>query len=208
MNFSFWPVIWFGLPERLLRNGVHHSTRSLGNGVCKNGVRNRCPYRRCGVDTKKNRIGFPFADNYACCLFLPARVALGVDTEFPYQVRIVDRGVDCRDPVCRHRFRFLDRPTSLAIWHRGRSHRRPNRSESPNRRHFASLCKMHADTSHRRGCAIRIAHRTSRLHRTIWATKSKTQLHLEDHKPTCSPRQPFLASECNRIPYLEPPWPN
>ena len=29
--------------------------------------------------------------------------------------------------------------TSLAIWHRGRSHRRPNRSESPNRRHFASL---------------------------------------------------------------------
>ena len=32
----------------------------------------------------------------------------GVDTEFPYRVRIVDRGVDCRDPVCRHRFRFLD----------------------------------------------------------------------------------------------------
>ena len=29
--------------------------------------------------------------------------------------------------------------TSLAIWHRGCSNRRPNRSESPNRRHFASL---------------------------------------------------------------------
>ena len=29
-----------------------HITRSLGNGVRKNGVRNRCPYRRCGVDTE------------------------------------------------------------------------------------------------------------------------------------------------------------
>ena len=35
-----------------------------------------------------------------------AGVASEVDTEFPYRVRIVDRGVDCRDPVCRHRFRF------------------------------------------------------------------------------------------------------
>ena len=26
--------------------------RSLGNGVRKNGVRNQCPYRRCGVDTE------------------------------------------------------------------------------------------------------------------------------------------------------------
>ena len=39
-------------------------------------------------------------------MFLPVRVAPGVDTEFPYRVRIVDRGVDCRDPVCRHRFRL------------------------------------------------------------------------------------------------------
>ena len=54
----------------------------------------------------KCRIGFPFEENSAC--FLPVRVAPGVDTEFPYRVRIVDRGVDCRDPVCRHRFRFLD----------------------------------------------------------------------------------------------------
>ena len=45
----------------------------------------------------------------------------------------------------------IARPTSLAIWHRGRSHRRPNRNESPNRRHFASLdLKKHADFSHRR----------------------------------------------------------
>ena len=43
------------------------------------------------------------------------------------------------------------RPTSLAIWHRGHSHRRPNRSQSPNRRHFASLdLKEHPDFSHRR----------------------------------------------------------
>ena len=33
----------------------------------------------------------------------------------------------------------IARPTSLAIWHRGCSHRRPNRNGSPNRRHFASL---------------------------------------------------------------------
>ena len=41
-------------------------------------------------------------------MFLPVRVATGVDAEFPYRVRIVDRGVDCRDPVCRHHFRFLE----------------------------------------------------------------------------------------------------
>ena len=45
----------------------------------------------------------------------------------------------------------IARPTSLAIWHRGRSHRRPNRNGSPNRKHFASLdLKKHADFSHRR----------------------------------------------------------
>ena len=42
------------------------------------------------------------------CWVLQVRVDYGVDTEFPYRVRIVDRGVDCRDPVCRHRFRFPD----------------------------------------------------------------------------------------------------
>ena len=40
------------------------------------------------------------------CWVLQVCVASGVDTEFPYRVRIVDRGVDCRDPVCRHHFRF------------------------------------------------------------------------------------------------------
>ena len=45
----------------------------------------------------------------------------------------------------------IARLTSLMIWRRGHSHRRPNRSESPNRRHFASFnTKMHADSSHRR----------------------------------------------------------
>ena len=56
----------------------------------------------------KFRIGVPFGENSACFKFLPVRVSPGVDTEFPYRVRIVDRGLDCRDPVCRHRFRFLD----------------------------------------------------------------------------------------------------
>ena len=79
--------------------------RSLGNGVRKNGVRNRCPYRRCGVDTEIP-YRLPFWREF--CLFLPVRVAPEVDTEFPYRVRIVDRGVDCRDPFCRHHFRFPD----------------------------------------------------------------------------------------------------
>ena len=106
----------------------------------------------------------------------------------------------------------IARPASLAIWHCKRAHRRPNSSESPNRRHFASLnLKMHTDISHRRPtsqdfrrrfCGIfpvtsfrsslgvfawlakrlfRIvsdlggaqfeSHRTSRLHRTVRATK-------------------------------------
>ena len=50
----------------------------------------------------------------------------------------------------------IARPTSLAIWHRGCSHRmfsqrRPNRNGSPNRRHFASLdLKEHPDFLHRK----------------------------------------------------------
>ena len=45
----------------------------------------------------------------------------------------------------------ITRPASLVIWHRGRSHRRPNRSGSPNRRHFASLdLKKHPHFSHRK----------------------------------------------------------
>ena len=91
--------------SRDFRVGIQKHTRSLGNGVRKNGVRNRCPYRRCGVDTEIP-YRLPFWREF--CLFLPVRVAPGVDTEFPYRVRIVDRGVDCRDPFCRHRFRFLD----------------------------------------------------------------------------------------------------
>ena len=62
-------------------------TRSLGNGVRKNGIRNRCPYRRCGVDTEIP-YRLPFWRKF-CCVF-PVRVASGVDTEFPYRVRVVD----------------------------------------------------------------------------------------------------------------------
>ena len=65
-------------------------SRSLGNGARKNGVRNRCPYRRCGVDTE---IPYRLPFRREICLFLPVRAAPGVDTEFPYRVRIVDRGL-------------------------------------------------------------------------------------------------------------------
>ena len=90
----------------LVAKNSHSHSRSLGNGVRKTGVRNRCPYRHDAGSILKFRIGFPFGENSAW--FLPGRMAPGVDTELPYRVRIVDRGVDCRDPVCRHRFRFLD----------------------------------------------------------------------------------------------------
>ena len=41
-------------------------------------------------------------------------------------------------------------PTSIAIWHRRHSHRRPSCSESPDRGHFASLdIEKNADSSHR-----------------------------------------------------------
>ena len=52
----------------------------------------------------KFRIGFFFGENSAG--FCKSCGIQAVDTEFPYRVHIVDRGVDCRDPVCRPRFRF------------------------------------------------------------------------------------------------------
>ena len=69
--------------------------RSLGNGVRKNGVRNRCPYRRCGVDTEIPYRLSPFSA-VASHLRLSVLVGFGgieaIDTEFPYRVPIVDRG--------------------------------------------------------------------------------------------------------------------
>ena len=44
----------------------------------------------------------------------------------------------------------IARPTSLAIWHRARSHRRPNRSRSPNRRHFENTPIFRIAGQHRR----------------------------------------------------------
>ena len=70
----------------------------------------------------KFRIGFPFGKNstgFCQSVWLPGSIL-----NFPYRVRIVDRGVDCRDPVCRHRFRFLDRGGSR------RSSRRPSRRKT------------------------------------------------------------------------------
>ena len=72
----------------------------------------------------KFRIGFPFGKNSAG--FLQVRVASGVDTEFLYRVRIVDRGVDCRDPVCRHRFRFSE---GLKCWLAGKRMKKQRRKE-------------------------------------------------------------------------------
>ena len=64
------------------------------------------------------------------CWVLQVRVASGVDTEFPYRICIVYRGLDCRDPVCRHRFRFPEargpRQHPL-LWH-------PDILDGPNRR--------------------------------------------------------------------------
>ena len=59
------------------------------------GAQRKTLNRRCGVDTEILYGLF--------CRVLQVRVASGVDTEFLYRVRIVDRGVDCHDPVCRHR---------------------------------------------------------------------------------------------------------
>ena len=54
----------------------------------------------------RSGLSLPFWTEF--CWVLHVRVASRVDTEFPYRARIVERGVDCRDPVCRHRFRFPD----------------------------------------------------------------------------------------------------
>ena len=66
----------------------------------------------------------------------------------------------------------IARPTSLAIWHRGCSHRRPNRSGSPNRRHFASLdLKKHPDFSHRRPTSQDFRRRFSFWHFPLFSGK-------------------------------------
>ena len=64
------------------------------------------PYGRCVVDTE-TPYWLPFRREFRWVLRV--RGASGVDTEFPYRAPIVYRGVGCRDPVCRHRFRFPER---------------------------------------------------------------------------------------------------
>ena len=68
--------------------------RSLRNGVRKNGVRNRCPYRRFGVDTE---IPYRLFSLILCRgESVEAELVLGaiqaVDAEFPYLDPIVNRG--------------------------------------------------------------------------------------------------------------------
>ena len=43
-------AMWVANVNNPTRNS---NPRSLGNGVRKNGVRNRCPYRQCGVDSQE-----------------------------------------------------------------------------------------------------------------------------------------------------------
>ena len=62
----------------------------------------------------KFRIGLPFGIEF--CWVLPVHVASGVDTEIPYRVRIVDRGGDCRDPVCRHHLIFNSDPQRCHLY--------------------------------------------------------------------------------------------
>ena len=120
---------------------VSHSA-SLGNGIRKNGVRNRCPYRRCGVDTEIP-YRLPFWREF--CLFLPVRVAPGVDTEFPYRVRIVDRRVDCRDPVADRKKDRRKRATSKTTkvvktsFDNFQGHTRPKSSKFRKRKNVMSI---------------------------------------------------------------------
>ena len=69
-----------------------------------------------------------------------------------YRAYIIESGEKAPNPkilVLPKLVARIARPKSLAIWHRGRSHRRPNCSGSPNRRHFASLdLKIHPDFPH------------------------------------------------------------
>ena len=61
----------------------------------------------------KFRIGFsPWFSAVASQLRLSLLLGFGeteaINTELPYRAPIVDRGGDCRTPVCRPHFRFLD----------------------------------------------------------------------------------------------------
>ena len=97
MNWPFFGLVcrghsWMSSQKRKARNFLK-SKEDQGLGVsemasAKNGVRNRCPYRRCGVDAE---IPYRLPLWREFCWLLPVRVASGVDTEFPYRVRIVDR---------------------------------------------------------------------------------------------------------------------
>ena len=87
----------------------------------------------------------------------------------------------------------IARPTSLAIWHRKRSHRRPNRSGSPNRRHFASLDpKKHANFSHRRSTSQDFRRRffwdfpvLSDQANVFWHRKRKKHFHIASDLGVC-----------------------
>ena len=97
-------LTFFWCPLRVNRPKDEH--RSLGNGVRKK-------WRPQSVSVSMmwgrywNSVSASLLERILLVFASPCGKN-GVDTEFPYRVRIVDREVDCRDPVCRHRFRFLE----------------------------------------------------------------------------------------------------
>ena len=92
------------------------------------------------------------------------------------------RSADCKQGSSTLVVRIA-RPASLAIWHRGRSHRRPSRSESPNRRHFVSLMGLRIASEKLFaslviwGCVIRIASHIAVASRDLghWELNCKQQ---------------------------------
>ena len=140
----------------------------------KNGVCNRCPYRRCGVETE-----IPYRLRFwrEFCWVSQVHVASRVDTKFPYRVRILDRKVDFRDPVCWHRFRFSDQRSSF-------------RSSSGN---FSMLCAP--------PCSIwKITH--TKKHGKYGQNQAQNKLGAENNFFTPLSRLETLYGR----PALPPPW--
>ena len=98
----FLPCTWgLGFQNNsLVCSRLDGQSRSLGNGVRKNGVRNRCPHRRCRVNTE---IPYRLFSLILCSgESLEAEFTRwfggieAIDTEFPYRVPIIDRGLEAQ----------------------------------------------------------------------------------------------------------------
>ena len=136
------------------------------------------------------------------CLFLPVRVAPGVDTEFPYRVRIVDRGVDCRDPVCRHRFRFLE--IRLPARPRGETRFRGSpRQTKPKKDQFMNFSRGQSGTKVRCESRMFSPRKNTRIHkngRYSWTLRFGPCFGLVCRGDSWK----VLASKCEYPPFLPP----